>query len=186
MIPKILLLLVGIHFSIADVYCQKSSVEIGGKLITEFGDGDYYGPGAGLQFIYKLSKHSGIETGLYYEVNPRTYYLFDSTWWYSMKSYREKILRIPFLYRFETRLFNITAGGAFDYLLNKGKLDANPPFGLKSGYFERTEWLATLSLSKNFYLKKSLILEPEIRASSPIPDGGVAMGFNISLRKKIF
>jgi hypothetical protein len=164
---------------------QKRSLQIGGKLVNEIENGGHYSPGIGVQTIYKLTKHSGIESGLLYNVNPKFYMINQGFMNYSSRRYDEKVLYLPLLYRFESGLVNFTAGFALEYFLNMKKTKKILPPGYTSEFFTRLEAISTISLSKSWNLGKSWIIEPELRTSAPVPEGGVGTGVNISLRKRI-
>jgi hypothetical protein len=104
---------------------------------------------------------------------------------YTTRRYDEKVIYLPLLYRFESGLVNFTAGFALEYFLNMKKTEKILPPGYTSEFFTRLEVISTISLSKSWNLGKSWIIEPELRASAPIPEGGVGTGVNISLRKRI-
>ena len=183
MIKNIFLFQLFLLIGTLSTYSQKkSSLEIGGKIISEWVEWKSYGPGAGLQAIFKVTDHSGIETGLYYIIKPRFY--FQPTTLY--KKVNEKTILIPFLYKFDSRLINFTAGFALDYLIDKNQPDRDLSISITKYNTGRIEFLPTLSISKNFYLNESLIFEPEIRGTSFIPRGGGGFAFNLSLRKKVF
>jgi hypothetical protein len=164
---------------------QKRSLQIGGKLVNEIENGGHYSPGIGVQTIFKFTKHSGIESGLLYNVNPKFYMISQGLMNYSTRRYDEKVIYLPLLYRFESRLVNFTAGFALEYFLNMKQTEKILPPGYTSEFFTRLEVISTISLSKSWNLGKSWIIEPELRTSAPIPQGGVGTGVNISLRKRI-
>ncbi|MBC7874350.1 MAG: hypothetical protein H7Y01_10160 [Ferruginibacter sp.] len=161
-------------------------MEIGGKLISELADWKSYGPGIGLQTIFNITKHSGLETGLYFKINPKYYRYIDGAGIFSGKNFPEKVVQVPLLYRFDSKPINFTAGLALDYILNLEKMKKSSPFGLSPDYFHRLELVSTISVSKSFYLNKSLVIEPELRASAFVPQGGGGVALNVSLRKMIF
>jgi len=182
MIKNVFLIQLFILIGTSPTYSQKSSLEIGGKLISEWVEWESYAPGIGVQAIYKITDHSGIETGLYYMTKPRFY--FQPTTLY--KKVNEKTILIPLLYKFDSRLINFTAGFAIDYLIDKNQPDRDLYILITNDKTGRIEFLPTFSISKNFYLNESLIFEPEIRGTSFIPRGGGGFALNFSLRKKVF
>jgi hypothetical protein len=167
-------------------HSQKISLEIGGKIINELSDGNRYGPGAGLQAVYKITKHSGIETGLYYKVNPQFYMVSYSLNNSTVRRYDQKVINLPLSYRFGSRLVNFTAGFAVEYSLNLKQIKRSHPATYNDEFLRRLTAVPTLSISKSFYFSRNWVIEPELRTSAPIPQGGVGKGINISIRKKIF
>ena len=155
-------------------------------MINELAMWKSFGFGIGVQSVYMFTKHSGIESGLYYKINPKNYFTTDAQGNFVNIIAREKTILFPVLYRFESALINFTAGMAIDYLLNQKDFKSNTSFPSVKWKGRNSEFISTISISKNFYLKKSLIVEPEIRASSFVPAGGGGVALNLSLRKKIF
>ena len=186
MIRRLLLIQTCLYVSILTVQAQKSSLEIGAKLINELADWTTYAPGGGAQFVLKLTMHSGIETGLYYKLNPRVYYFSYEPTGLSKKKFTQKVILVPLVYRYDSRSINFTAGLAVDYLVNREQLKKTHALGLPDEYYNRFELVSTISLSKSFYLHRSLVLEPEIRANAFVPAGGGGVALNVSLRKQFF
>lgn len=165
---------------------QKRALALGGKWTNELSNWRYYGPGFGLQAVYKFTKHSGVESGLYYKVNRKLTLGYDPNHNITNTLARERTLVLPLLYRFESRQINLTAGFAIDYLINKNAIREKTPFTSLKWNSNRSELITTISLSKNFFLNKKLIIEPEIRGSTFIPAGGGGVSLNLSVRKIIF
>ncbi len=183
---KILIIQVFLIVCMSAVYSQKTSLEIGGKVINELATWKNFGPGAGLQVVYKVTKHSGLETGIYYKINPKHYLFPDSLLGLSYEKFNERVILIPILYRFDSKIINFTAGFGIDYIISLKDIQKKEPLGYPKDYFNRIEFVSILSISKTFYLNNSWILEPEIRGTAFVPAGGGGVGLNISLRKKIF
>jgi hypothetical protein len=167
-------------------FAQKGSSEYGGKLINEIAEKGSYAAGIGVQFIYKITKHSGIESGFYYKTNPRYYPVNNTSPYYSFTRYNQKVIHLPLLYRFESGFINFTAGFAVEYFINMKEIRKKVPPAYTSDFFTRLEAIAAISLSKSFYFSRSWVIEPELKFSAPVPRGGVSNGINLSLRKRIF
>jgi hypothetical protein len=163
-----------------NISAQKRSLQFGGKLINELVNHGY-GPGIGADIVYKITKHSGIVTGLYFKIDPHQYTAYSPGRTYSVSKFSERTIMVPLLYKFESKLVTLTAGGTVSYILNYRESDK-----LFTHLTGQLEPAVTISISKSFYFGKSLVFEPEIRASAPIPEGGVGTGLNLSLRKTIF
>lgn len=169
------------------VYGQKRSLQIGGKLITEFEDWKTYEPGLGVQLVYRITKHSGIESGIYYKIQARGgYYYFDTAFNLYYWTVKERTLLLPVLYRYDSKTLNFTAGPVLKYSMGWKDRTKNPPAFIPPYALQNFELIATISVSRNFYLNSAWILEPEIRASAFVPAGGGGVSLNIALRKKIF
>ena len=178
-LPIILLML-------SPAFGQKKSAEIGLKLINEIEDRGTYAPGIGVQALYMITDHSGIESGFYYKINPQYYLVSSSLNNYTFKRYKEKVIQLPLLYRFESRLVNFTGGFALEYFINLKEFKKTLPAAYADGSLQRLTVVPTISMSKSWYFSRSWCVEPELRASAPIPQGGVGIGINLSVRKKIF
>ncbi|HEV8270553.1 MAG TPA: hypothetical protein VGQ04_04565 [Chitinophagaceae bacterium] len=178
-LPIILLLL-------SPAFGQKRSWEIGVKLINEIEDRGTYAPGIGVQALYMITNHSGIESGFYYKLNPQYYMESYSLNNYKTKRFNEKVIQLPLLYRFESRLVNFTAGFALEYSINMKEFKKTLPAAYGDESLQRLTVVPTISISKSWYFSPSWGVEPELRASAPIPQGGVGIGINLSLRKIIF
>jgi hypothetical protein len=165
---------------------QKRTLALGGKWINELSNWKYYGPGFGLQAVYKFTKHSGVESGIYYKVNRKLTLGYDPNGNITNILARERTVILPFLYRFESKQINLTAGFAIDYLINKNNIREKTPFTSLKWHNNRSELITTISISKNIFLNKKLIIEPEIRGTTFIPAGGGGVSLNLSMRKIIF
>jgi hypothetical protein len=165
---------------------QKRTLALGGKWINELSNWTYYGPGFGLQAVYKFTKHSGVESGLYYKVNRKLAFGYDPNGGLTNILARERTLVLPLLYRFESKPINVTAGFAVDYLINENYFREKTLFGSLKWNHSRSELITTISISKSFLLNKKLIIEPEIRGTTFIPAGGGGVSLNLSVRKIIF
>jgi hypothetical protein len=181
------------HFAIlatllftAHIFSQKKSLEIGIKVMTEFTHPKIYEPGIGLQSVLKLTKHSGVETGLYLKTDANSYFSYDSAFNLGYRQSKEKNLLLPILYRFDSKFLSFTAGPILKYFMSWKDVTKAPPQTI-TRYNQKTfELMASLSISKNFHLSPSLILEPEVRGSAFVPRGGGGFQLNLSLRKKLF
>lgn len=183
---KIILLFFSLILFILNTHAQKKSFELGGKWINEYSNWRYYGPGLGIQTIYKISKHSGIESGIYYKVNRKLAFAFDPNGHLTNIIAPERTIILPILYRFESKLINATAGLAVDYLINENYFKEKTLFGSLKWNQSRSELITTISISKSFKLNKKWIVEPELRGSTFIPAGGGGISLNLSARKIIF
>jgi hypothetical protein len=105
---------------------------------------------------------------------------------YTPRRYNQKVINLPLSYRFASRLVNFTAGFAVEYTLNLGQIKRSHPSLHYDEFLTRLTAVPTLSISKSFYFSRNWVIEPELRTSAPIPQGGVGTGINLSLRKRIF
>jgi len=181
-----LLILPIILLMLSSAFGQKRSSEIGIKLINEIEDRGTYAPGIGMQALYMITSHSGIESGFYHKINPQYYMESYSLTNYTFKRYNEKVMQLPLLYRFESRLVNFTAGFTLEYFINLKEFKKTLTATYADESLQRLTVVPTISMSKSWYFSRSWCIEPELRASAPIPQGGIGIGINLSLRKRIF
>ncbi|WP_416438883.1 outer membrane beta-barrel protein [Phnomibacter sp. MR] len=144
-------------------------------------------PGFGLALERKLTKHSGLETGIYYRNNPvhfTTYvqvppgglFVFNST-------VTERFLSMPVLYKFYSRIVNISAGPTFDFLLDavqtKGAPDVVVTNYETSNSFDMG---MMLKVGKQIKLANRWLLEPELRLNPLFSGARVYGGFSLGTR----
>src|SRR5205809_153853 len=89
------------------ISAQQRSLQVGGKLINDFTFYDGYSPGWGGQLVYRIKKHAGIETGIYYKIRNVSYVYSTPTWGTSV-NIKDKRIQIPVLYRFDSRILNFS------------------------------------------------------------------------------
>ena len=58
-------------------FSQKRSLQVGGRIMNEFTLYDGLAPGFGAQLVYRITKHGGLETGLYYQ-SRKVNYIVDA------------------------------------------------------------------------------------------------------------
>lgn len=175
-----------IFFFTTEIFGQKKTFEVGGKLINELTFYNGFAPGIGAQVIYRMSNKSGIESGLYYKIRPISFHSFppNSTTFYQVEV-SERNLLFPVLYRFDSRYVNFTIGPVLEYFLGWKFRPHQSEVVIKDYITESFELIATASISKKFNLKNNWIIEPEFRFSAFVPNGDGGYGLNLSFRKKL-
>jgi hypothetical protein len=187
---KIYLFLSVLFCSLQSTFSQSSpAFELGLKISKEFSGGKDDGGGIGIQSVYKIARHSGIETGIFYKVKAIKYIGFQNINPTSMPFYEpftesEKTILIPLNYRFESGLLNFTVGTGLNFLLNKSDFkDINPE--------DKTDWknnnmemLLSGGISKSFRLNKTLIAEPEIKFCHYSAGGGSGFQLSLAFRRR--
>lgn len=181
---KKILLLAYFFFLFKDGDSQIKPLELGGKFINEIADWKNYAPGLGLQAVQRFTNHSCIETGFYFKVKPEFFIIYTVPINYTREKINEKTILIPLLYRFESFKINFTAGMEVDYLINKKNIEKYHLFLPGAPEATRSEIVSTVSISKNFYAGRGLIIEPELRARAFVPRGGGGISLNIAIRKR--
>ncbi len=168
---------------------NKKSLEVGAKLINEHFQSNGWGIGPGGHLVYKVSKHSGIESGLFYQSKPVRFYIYFSNG-VSTDIYYGKVadrrLLLPVLYRFSSKLLNFSVGPELGYFIGWKTKSASPGLTISSYDTNNLQFSFSAGISKSFNLSKSLILEPEVRYNLHLTEEDFGPSFSISLRKKIF
>lgn len=118
-----------------------------------------FSPNAGLSFEARITRHSGIETGLYYRnvKYPAGKPLDPAEAAYGAEYHR--YLSIPLMYRYYSRIVNAAIGVNYDQLLTSE--GAGNRVGL------------VLKVSKDITLYKELFLEPEFHFNPFWEDDGI-------------
>ena len=144
-----------------------------------------FSAGAGISFEARLTRRSGIETGLYYR-----YFSVDShndqgpygPIWMPFSSWR--YLSIPVLYKFHSPIVNVSAGFNYDILVDK----------TGTAYYEHenpNRYGLMLKISKDITLCKGLFVEPEFHynqvwqekiGDSPWPHAWIGLSIGLKYR----
>lgn len=140
---------------------------VGVSILAEYEPEDIIKPAFGFVFERKLSRRSGIETGLFYKANKWTF-SFDvpepsgGTYWETVEV-RESYLNIPILYRFYTKAVTVSVGPVLDVFV--GWDEISPDEGQVTSYevSPSVKFGPLLKVSKPISLGEQLILEPELR-----------------------
>lgn len=191
---KILFLFLLLFIGCVPLFAQKSSWQLGAKVMGElsfiYETGVPYG--AGLQLVYKGKQNFGMETGiqwqrrnavrLWTEGNPPNQSETIPVDYYSNR------LQVPILFRFNTKLFNYTIGPVLDFELNTTvktnsidpALKNYRPYGSRAGI--------SAGISHTFDLSTKWVLEPALRVNYVNIDDefGGGLAIDVSFRRKIF
>lgn len=168
---------------------QKSTL-VGLNFTTET-YGEQLRPGVGLIIERKLTRKSGIESGIYY----RTYHTDWSTtvtggsnppvtFYYTIA---ERFISVPVLYKFYSRIVNLSAGLSFDFymgyrqknksgtglVVNSYSIDPNMAVGVQ------------VKMSKPIRLDDKLVLEPELRLNPVITYNRSYAGIGLTAKYRL-
>lgn len=160
-----------------------------GLSFTVESSGNGFQPGTGVVFERQATKHSGIETGLYYHN-----YVFSGDIIYTDSTgsrffpftLSERHLTIPGLYKFYSRIVNVSAGPAFDFYTGWKQRAKSPGVtvnnytidpAFKVGFFAK--------VSKRIKLSDDFLLEPEIRINPVFNSSRYYAGFGIAGKYKL-
>lgn len=183
----VLLLVTFLLLSSKIILAQQSTV-VGINFTTET-SGNQLRPGLGLTLERRLTKKSGIETGVYYRTfgTNDTYIFYNGTQFVPYTVILiERFISIPLLYKFHSRLINASAGISFDFYtgfrhknksqelsVNTYNIDPNMGVGFQ------------VKLSKPIRLDEKLILEPELRLNPVITYNRAYGGLGITAKYRL-
>lgn len=147
--------------------------------------------GIGLVIERKLTRRSGIESGIYY----RTYHTDWSTtltngsnppviFYYTIA---ERFVSLPILYKFYSSIVNLSAGLSFDFYMGyRQKNKSGPPLIVTSYNFEPNMAVGVqVKMSKTIRLDEKLILEPELRFNPVITYRRAYGGLGITAKYRL-
>ena len=163
-------------------------LQLGVKITNDLTLYNGYAPGFGGQVVYKMGKHGGLESGLYYESRYQAFITQVQTG--PMASYyitkiTESWLQLPLLYRFDSKFINFVIGPALDYFIGWKVKHADPGVTVNDYDRNAVRLVTSIGISKSFDLSPTIILEPEAKFNyfPSEDDGGLLL--NISLRKRL-
>ncbi|MEO6948710.1 MAG: hypothetical protein ABI123_03690 [Ginsengibacter sp.] len=179
LLSTLFLFLVCAQFS----YSQKQM--IGGIDLTVESTGDHWVPGVGATFEYKLTKHSGLETGLFYRTYKVSGYAY-STEFFQNFIIAERHLSIPILYKFYSSIVNFSVGPTIDFYLGWRQKMGKSVIEIDTYNIDPTVGLgAMLKLSKTINLSEKLLLEPELRLNPILGNSRAYGGLGIALKYRL-
>jgi hypothetical protein len=168
-------------------FCQDKSLSIGIKVLNEIDlDGGTFYPGGGGQIVYRMTKHSGLESGLYYSNQTMTFYFVTIGRETFHAAVAESWVRLPVLYRFDSKFLNFTVGPQLEYFLGWKNKHSNPSIIINNYARPSARFGLTNSLSKSIELSSKWLLEPEARLIFYPSNEYGTIGLNIALRKILF
>ncbi len=139
--------------------------------------------GLGLNIERKITKHSGIESGLYYRTYKTSLYISTGTD-YNNFAISERHISLPVLYKFYSRIINFSVGPTFDFyvgwkqksgyvIVNTYSIDPSFAFGFITKF------------SKQINLSDHLFLEPELRLNPILTYNRAYIGLGIAAKYKL-
>jgi len=183
-----LLIIVSVLFS-SVLHAQRSTLV--GLAFTAETSGNHFRPGFGATIEHKFTRKSGIESGLYYRnYSQNNTYMFANSSGTGLVPYTlmivEKFISVPVLYKFYSRLVNVSAGMSFDFYVgfrhknksqqltvNDYSIDPNMAVGVQ------------VKMSKPIRLDEKLILEPELRLNPVITYNRSYAGIGITAKYRL-
>lgn len=151
--------------------------------IDDYDPGHRFYPTFGINFQAQLSRRDGIEAGIYY----RTFHHTETLGGYTVPpgnmyvpqyqdSYNGKYISIRLMYRFYSKIIDVSAGFTTDIVIGDGGSIFNPVGGRVTVSWAKAYpvdlYGFMFRVSKDIPLYKGLILQPEIHVNPCIGDDG--------------
>lgn len=163
-------------------YAQKTSF-IGLKFNIETTSSNFK-PGLGVLFERRITRRSGVETGVYYRnyIQNGSITYIDST---GSRSYSfivsERHLSIPVLYKLYTRILNLSVGPTFDFYLGWKQKNTTPLLKVDAYNIDPNLSIGLLTkVSRKINLNKQFALEPELYFNPILTSGRYYVGIGIA------
>ncbi|WP_075350084.1 hypothetical protein [Algoriphagus marinus] len=170
-----------------------AQTKVGVMLNTEVAN-DYLGvrPGAGLVIDHKVTRKGGIESGLFYRTyrNSISVYVENPGIGRSIFFIEigESHMTIPILYKFHTRIVNLSFGPTFDFFLGWKQKSGSPDIEVNEYSIDPNfGYGAMLKMSKSIQLSDFVSFEPDLRFNPVFTNGrvfgGVGLAFKYQTKK---
>ena len=173
-------------------YAQKSTA-IGINFTFE----STYGPlrpGIGATAERQLTRHSGIESGIYYRNHVYNQYLtFEGppgspAWPFTNATLTisERLLSIPVLYKYYSRIVNASIGPTFDFYIGWRQKNSTPLLTVNEYNVDPNFSLgAMIKISKNIPVASRISIEPELRYNVIFEFEREHVGFGVAAKYKL-
>ncbi|RYZ27963.1 MAG: hypothetical protein EOO10_11100 [Chitinophagaceae bacterium] len=180
-------MLASIFFSsVAVCMGQNKSLSIGGKMLNNIDiENETWSPGFGGQVVYRLTKHSGLESGLYYSTERTSFYYSTPVTSFAI-NVSERWLALPLFYRFDSRIINVAVGPQLEYFAGWKDRTNNSAVTIDSYNRESFRVAVSAALSKTIHLSGKWLLEPEAKVNFYPEEEHGLLGINLALRRKLF
>lgn len=181
---KTFLLFVLFFLQITFIHAQ---TRVGVMLIAEdANDNVSLRPSVGLVIDHQVTRKSGIETGIFYRTFLGTILVFTELNGLSNTFFvdvRESHITLPILYKFHSRILNLSVGPTFDFFMGwkqtggSQEVEVNdysisPSFGFGG----------MLKVSKSIRLSDRMYLEPDLRLNPVLSRSIIYGGFGIAIK----
>ena len=129
--------------------------------------GNHFRPGLGATIEHRFTKKRGIESGLYYRnyTANEIYTIYNGTQFVSHAAIvAQKFISVPFLYKFYSKLINVSAGLTFDFYVGYRHKNKSDQFAITGYSIDPNMGIGVqVKLSKPIRIDENLFLEPELR-----------------------
>ncbi|NEU10116.1 hypothetical protein GZH53_17465 [Flavihumibacter sp. R14] len=146
-------------------------------------------PGFGFHYEQRFTRRSALETGLFfrnYSQGGAITFSDGSNSIFSSINVAERYLSIPALYKFHTKIVNISAGPSFEFYLGWKQTNRDPIIKLDEYYIDPAFHIGLIAkISKDIRVNKQLIVEPEIRWNPILTSERGYWGLGIAAKYKL-
>jgi hypothetical protein len=173
-----LLLIISFLFLNDNVNCQNKTI-IGFDFVNEFVHGELR-PGIGINFESNFTNNSSIGVGLYYRTYIQTIYNVPIV---NDIDIAERFLSIPVLYKYSSRIVNVSFGPSFEIFLD-WKQKSSSSYHKVTSYNIDPDYSfgIMLKIGKAIDLADNFIFEPEIRFNPIFIIGRPYLGLGLNLK----
>lgn len=159
---------------------------VGFNFTVEQGSNNFR-PGAGLHFERKMTKRSGLETGIYYRNYVQNGTISMMTpgggGYFLPFTVAERHISMPLLYKFYSRIVNLHVGTTFDFFTGWKQINQTSLVEVQEYSIDPSFALgAMLKISKQARISEKISLEPEIRINPIFSTGRIYAGLGILTR----
>ncbi len=173
-----------ILFSVLHSFSQ-AKTQVGLNLTVELLSGSTFVPGGGMMVERQVTRHSGIESGIYFRSYITDGYVQPGNNFYAF-SISERYLSIPVLYKYYSRIVNFSIGPSFDYFLGWKQKSGLPDVKVENYSISPAIAIGIQTkLSKPIILSNRFILEPELRFNPIISTERSYLGIGIAAKYKL-
>jgi hypothetical protein len=168
-------------------YSQKSTF-VGINATFETDDGPLR-PSAGIVAEKRFTRHSGIESGLYYRRQVYTTHLLVQGPNGLLPVYFtvvQKFLSVPVLYKYYSRIVNVSVGPTFDLYVGWRQKNKSQNINVTSHNVHPDFSFGFMGkISKSFKLNSKIFLEPEVRYNPNFTYENEYVGFGVAAKYMI-
>lgn len=156
-------------------------------IVEDANDSQNLRPGVGLVIDHKLTRKSGIESGVFYRTfKDRSFFNIvppSGGNLFLFSEIRESYITVPILYKFHTRIVNVSLGPTFDFFLGWKQTGGSPDLEVNDFSIDPTFSIGgILKMSKNIRLSESLHLEPDMRINPLFGTNRIYGGFGLAIK----
>lgn len=166
------------------LHAQKA-VKVGLNFTAEVNSAHFASAGIGANLEKRITRHSGIETGIYFRAFQQDFFFrVDPDAYYAVVA--ERYLSIPVLYKFYSRIVNLSVGPSFDFFVGWADKSNDSRFKVSTYSIQPGFNVGMLAkMSKKIRLSDRFDLEPEIRVNPIFTSYRVYGGAGLALKYKL-